>query len=148
MKLKEKGLYVAENLSSGQQYLLVVKGKSPMLRVANVLDLSQFAQYDVNTNQPASTCTINELISSIERTCDNFDWIPLQVKLDASTPTAKASKSNLQAYQVFSKNYENYVDLLTHNCDNQVVIDVSTTEDVPVEVATELVKQFRASLSI
>ena len=78
IKLKQKGLYIAEDLNTHEQYLVNVEGKSPMLRVVNAISISDFKHGAVKNANP----------TGVEDNVDNMTWTPLELKI-AIKPTKK-----------------------------------------------------------
>ena len=61
MKLEKAGIYVAENTSTEEQFLVNVIGNNPLLKIKSVISLSMFIQ-DITK----ITVSQNELITHIE----------------------------------------------------------------------------------
>lgn len=134
-KLKQKGLYIAENLTTHEQYLVNVEGKSPMLRVMNVISVTDFRNGNVKNISP----------STIEENVDNMSWIPLGIKI-AIKPTKKGLKANLEDYKSLEENRDRYRQMLEDGKEAEIATDICCNENVSIEKALEIVKQFKLSL--
>ena len=84
MKLEKAGIYVAENTSTEEQFLVNVIGNNPLLKIKSVISLSMFIQ---DITKIASSQ--NELITHIEENVNIFNWIPFQIKLNKEEYTEK-----------------------------------------------------------
>lgn len=135
IKLKQKGLYIAEDLNTHEQYLVNVEGKSPMLRVVNAISISDFKHGAVKNANP----------TKIEDNVDNMTWTPLELKI-AIKPTKKEIKTHLEDYKSLEKNHDKYRQMLEDGKESEIATDICCNEDVSIEVALEIVKQFKLSL--
>lgn len=135
MKLKQKGLYIAEDLTTHEQYLVNVEGKAPMLRVINAISISDFKHGATKVSNP----------NKIEDNVDNMTWAPLEVKI-AIKPTKREAKIHLEDFKSLKANYDKYRQMLEDGKESEIATDICCNEDVSIEVALELVKQFKLSL--
>ena len=135
IKLKQKGLYIAEDLNTHEQYLVNVEGKSPMLRVVNAISISDIKHGIIKNDNP----------TKIEDNVDNMTWTPLELKI-AIKPTKKEIKTHLEDYKSLEKNHDKYRQMLEDGKESEIATDICCNEDVSIEVALEIVKQFKLSL--
>ena len=82
MKLEKAGIYVAENTSTEEQFLVNVIGNNPLLKIKSVISLSMFIQ-DITK----ITLSQSDLITHIEENANIFNWIPFQIKLNKEENT-------------------------------------------------------------
>lgn len=132
MELTKKGLYIAEDLKTQQQYLVAVDGIAPMLYVTNILSIDEF----VNVTDGGWELDISSRVNE-------FSWIPLEHKL--IKPTSKEIAINLENYSVIKDNYDRFKELLTIGEDEKVLIEICTCEDISMEKAKEIVKHLKLS---
>lgn len=132
MMLTKKGLYIAEDLKTQQQYLVAIDGIAPMLYVTNILSIDEF----VNVTNGGWELDISSRVNE-------FSWIPLEHKL--IKPTSKEIAINLENYSVIKDNYDRFKELLTIGEDEKVLIEICTCEDISMEKAKEIVKHLKLS---
>lgn len=136
MNLEEKGLYVAENLVTGDTYLVNVIGKLPMLSINNCIRLSDFINGEVKTDK--------SIIESISDNCEKYNWTQLKCKIDIK-PTPKVASDTISKYKIFNKKHKEFIEKLINNDENSVIIEICKEENLPIETAKELLKQFKLS---
>lgn len=135
IKLKQKGLYIAEDLTTHEQYLVNIEGKSPMLRVINAISISDFKHGATKAANPIK----------IEDNVDNMTWTPLEFKI-AIKPTKREIKAHLEDYKSLEKNHDKYRQMIEDGKESEIATDICCNENVSIEVALEIVKQFKLSL--
>ena len=72
-------------------------------------------------------------------------WTPLELKI-AIKPTKKEIKTHLEDYKSLEKNHDKYRQMLEDGKESEIATDICCNEDVSIEVALEIVKQFKLSL--
>ena len=70
---------------------------------------------------------------------------PLEVKI-AIKPIKKEAKVHLEDFKSLETNYDKYRQMLEDGKESEIATDICCNEDVPIEVAIEIVKQFKLSL--
>lgn len=138
MKLEKAGIYVAENTSTEEQFLVNVIGNNPLLKIKSVISLSMFIQ---DITKIASSQ--NELITHIEENVNIFNWIPFQIKLNKEENTKTEVIEN---YKYLSSNRDKIIEAIRNNKENEVIIEFCKKEGISVANAWNLLKQFKLSL--
>ena len=138
MKLEKAGIYVAENTSTEEQFLVNVIGNNPLLKIKSVISLSMFIQ-DITK----ITLSQSELITHIEENVNIFNWIPFQVKLNKEENTKTEVIEN---YKYLSSNRDKVIEAIRNNKENEVIIEFCKEEGISVANAWNLLKQFKLSL--
>lgn len=137
LKLEKRGLYIAENMTNHEQYLVAISGIAPMLRVANVISISNFVK-NQSTEEPLSTL--------IEENVNNFTWTPLEHKIAIDTSEKKEEiKKNVSDFQSLVEKREKYIELTKDGITN-AALELCIDENISIEMATEAIKQFKLSL--
>lgn len=137
-ELKARGLYIAEDLHSHEQYLVNVEGTSPMLYITNVISISEFVNSDGYSKE-------NKLREAITVSVSNFSWTPLECKIAIKEPK-KTIKAAISDYPSLSEKYDFYKELIEKGDDSKAIMELCINESIDVGVATELIKQFKLSL--
>lgn len=75
--LNKPGLYVAEHNSTGKQFLVSIGGELPMLRVINIINLSDFTG-----GVYASDADKRILQNDMEAHPNTYTYTPIQIKLE------------------------------------------------------------------
>ena len=127
--LNKPGLYVAEHNSTGKQFLVSIGGELPMLRVINIINLS-----DNKDKQ--------KLQDDMEAHPNTYTYTPIQVKLEKESKDVKEDVLDLSRYSTLVENK----DKLLGMDDNMAVITICKDEGLDVAIATEIWKQFKLSL--
>lgn len=135
--LNKPGLYVAEHNPTGNQYLVSITGELPMLRVANILDLSKFVLGVTETIN-----TIDKLKADMQQAPNEYTYTLLQTKLVKQSEVIKEDILDLSKYSSLNTNKE---ELLKMD-DNMAIITICKDEDLNMATATEIWKQFKLSL--
>lgn len=135
--LDKPGVYVAEHNATKKQYLVSITGQLPMLRVANILDLSNFT-FGLNS----TVSTVDKLKEDMQNAPNEYTYSPLQVKLERKTEEVKEDILDLSRYSTLVENK----DKLLGMDDNMAVINICKDEGLDVATATEIWKQFKLSL--
>lgn len=138
MKLEKAGIYVAENTSTEEQFLVNVIGNNPLLKIKSVISLSMFIQ-DITK----ITLSQSELITHIEENVNIFNWIPFQIKLNKEENTKTEVIEN---YKYLSSNRDKIIEAIRNNKENEVIIEFCKEEGISVANAWNLLKQFKLSL--
>lgn len=138
MKLEKAGIYVAENTSTEEQFLVNVIGNNPLLKIKSVISLSMFIQ-DITK----ITLSQSELITHIEENVNIFNWIPFQIKLNKEENTKTEVIEN---YKYLSSNRDKVIEAIRNNKENEVIIEFCKEEGISVANAWNLLKQFKLSL--
>lgn len=138
MKLEKAGIYVAENTSTEEQFLVNVIGNNPLLKIKSVISLSMFIQ---DITKIASSQS--ELITHIEENVNIFNWIPFQIKLNKEENTKTEVIEN---YKYLSNNRDKIIEAIRNNKENEVIIEFCKEEGISVANAWNLLKQFKLSL--
>lgn len=138
MKLEKAGIYVAENTSTEEQFLVNVIGNNPLLKIKSVISLSMFIQ-DITK----ITLSQSELITHIEENVNIFNWIPFQIKLNKEENTKTEVIEN---YKYLSNNRDKVIEAIRNNKENEVIIEFCKEEGISVANAWNLLKQFKLSL--
>ena len=138
MKLEKAGIYVAENTSTEEQFLVNVIGNNPLLKIKSVISLSMFIQ-DITK----ITSSQSELITHIEENVNIFNWIPFQIKLNKEENTKTEVIEN---YKYLSSNRDKIIEAIRNNKENEVIIEFWKEEGISVANAWNLLKQFKLSL--
>ena len=138
MKLEKAGIYVAENTSTEEQFLVNVIGNNPLLKIKSVISLSMFIQ-DITK----ITLSQSELITHIEENVNIFNWIPFQIKLNKEESTKTEVIEN---YKYLSSNRDKIIEAIRNNKENEVIIEFCKEEGISVANAWNLLKQFKLSL--
>ena len=138
MKLEKAGIYVAENTSTEEQFLVNVIGNNPLLKIKSVISLSMFIQ---DITKIASSQ--NELITHIEENVNIFNGIPFQIKLNKEENTKTEVIEN---YKYLSSNRDKIIEAIRNNKENEVIIEFCKEEGISVANAWNLLKQFKLSL--
>ena len=78
--LNKPGLYVAEHNSTGKQFLVSIGGELPMLRVINIINLSDFVSgfYADSTDK-------QKLQDDMEAHPNTYTYTPIQVNMAVIT---------------------------------------------------------------
>ena len=135
--LNKPGLYVAEHNSTGKQFLVSVGGELPMLRVINIINLSDFV-----SGFYADEIDKRRLQNDMEAHPNTYTYTPIQVKLEKESKDVKEDVLDLSRYSTLVDNKDK---LLGMN-DNMAVITICKDEGLDVAIATEIWKQFKLSL--
>lgn len=138
MKLEKAGIYVAENTSTEEQFLVNVIGNNPLLKIKSVISLSMFIQ---DITKIASSQ--NELITHIEENVNIFNWIPFQIKLNKEE---NIKTEVIENYKYLSNNRDKVIEAIRNNKENEVIIEFCKEEGISVANAWNLLKQFKLSL--
>lgn len=138
MKLEKAGIYVAENTSTEEQFLVNVIGNNPLLKIKSVISLSMFIQ-DITK----ITLSQSDLITHIEENVNIFNWIPFQIKLNKEENTKTEVIEN---YKYLSSNRDKVIEAIRNNKENEVIIEFCKEEGISVANAWNLLKQFKLSL--
>lgn len=138
MKLEKAGIYVAENTSTEEQFLVNVIGNNPLLKIKSVISLSMFIQ-DITK----ITLSQSDLITHIEENVNIFNWIPFQIKLNKEENTKTEVIEN---YKYLSSNRDKIIEAIRNNKENEVIIEFCKEEGISVANAWNLLKQFKLSL--
>jgi hypothetical protein len=136
-KLKTAGLYIAEHLSSHEQFLVAIEGVAPMLRITNVISITEFATNTKTMMDPA------DLMESITDQVNGFDWITLQCKIaiDKEKKSNK-DKSLLNDYKCLETHFDEYCKLSLVELAKQIAVE----EDITIENAMNVARQFLDSV--
>lgn len=135
--LNKPGLYVAEHNSTGKQFLVSVGGELPMLRVINIINLSNFV-----SGFYADEIDKRRLQNDMEAHPNTYTYTPIQVKLEKESKDVKEDVLDLSRYSTLVENK----DKLLGMDDNMAVITICKDEGLDVAIATEIWKQFKLSL--
>lgn len=138
MKLEKAGIYVAENTSTEEQFLVNIIGNNPLLKIKSVISLSMFIQ-DITK----ITLSQSDLITHIEENVNIFNWIPFQIKLNKEENTKTEVIEN---YKYLSNNRDKIIEAIRNNKENEVIIEFCKEEGISVANAWNLLKQFKLSL--
>ncbi len=134
--LNKPGLYVAEHNSTGKQFLVSIGGELPMLRVINIINLSDFVSGFYADNKDKQ-----KLQDNMEAHPNTYTYTPIQVKLEKESKDVKEDVLDLSRYSTLVENK----DKLGMD-DNMAVITICKDEGLDVAIATEIWKQFKLSL--
>lgn len=134
--LNKPGLYVAEHNSTGKQFLVSIGGELPMLRVINIINLSDFV-----SGLYADATDKQKLQNDMEEHPNTYTYTPIQVKLEKESKDVKEDVLDLSKYSTLVENKE-----LLEMDDNMAVITICKDEGLDVATATEIWKQFKLSL--
>lgn len=135
--LNKPGLYVAEHNSTGKQFLVSIGGELPMLRVINIINLSDFV-----SGFYADATDKQKLQNDMEEHPNTYTYTPIQVKLEKEYEEIKEDILDLSKYSTLVENK----DKLLGMDDNMAVITICKDEGLDVAIATEIWKQFKLSL--
>lgn len=135
--LNKPGLYVAEHNSTGKQFLVSIGGELPMLRVINIINLSDFV-----SGLYANATDKQKLQNDMEEHPNTYTYTPIQVKLEKESKDVKEDVLDLSRYSTLVDNK----DKLLGMDDNMAVITICKDEGLDVAIATEIWKQFKLSL--
>lgn len=135
--LNKPGLYVAEHNSTGKQFLVSIGGELPMLRVINIINLSDFVSGFYADNKDKQ-----KLQDDMEAHPNTYTYTPIQVKLEKESKDVKEDVLDLSRYSTLVENK----DKLLGMDDNMAVITICKDEGLDVAIATEIWKQFKLSL--
>ena len=135
--LNKPGLYVAEHNSTGKQFLVSIGGELPMLRVINIINLSDFVSgfYADSTDK-------QKLQDDMEAHPNTYTYTPIQVKLEKEYEEVKEDILDLSKYSTLVENKDELLEM----DDNMAVINICKDEGLDVATATEIWKQFKLSL--
>lgn len=135
--LNKPGLYVAEHNSTGKQFLVSVGGELPMLRVINIINLSNFVSgfYTDEIDK-------RRLQNDMEAHPNTYTHTPIQVKLEKKSKDVKEDVLDLSKYSTLVENKDKLLEM----DDNMAVITICKDEGLDVATATEIWKQFKLSL--
>ena len=125
--LNKPGLYVAEHNSTGKQFLVSIGGELPMLRVINIINLSDFTG-----GVYASDADKRILQNDMEA----------HPKLEKKSEDVKEDVLDLSKYSTLVENKDELLEM----DDNMAVINICKDEGLDVATATEIWKQFKLSL--
>ena len=135
--LNKPALYVAEHNSTGKQFLVSIGGELPMLRVINIINLSDFVSGFYADNKDKQ-----KLQDDMEAHPNTYTYTPIQVKLEKESKDVKEDVLDLSRYSTLVENK----DKLLGMDDNMAVITICKDEGLDVAIATEIWKQFKLSL--
>lgn len=135
--LNKPGLYVAEHNATGEQLLVSIGGELPMLRVANVINLSNFT-----SGLYASEADKRKLQNQMEAHPNEYTYTSIQVKLVKQPEEIKRDILDLSKYSTLVENKDKLLEM----DDNMAVITICKDEALDVTTATEIWKQFKLSL--
>lgn len=135
--LNKPGLYIAEHNSTGKQFLVSIGGELPMLRVINIINLSDFV-----SGFYADAIDKQKLQGDMEEHPNTYTYTPIQVKLEKESKDVKEDVLNLSRYSTLVENK----DKLLGMDDNMAVITICKDEGLDVAIAAEIWKQFKLSL--
>lgn len=135
--LNKPGLYVAEHNSTGKQFLVSIGGELPMLRVINIINLSDFVSgfYADSTDK-------QKLQDDMEAHPNTYTYSPLQVKLERKAEEVKEDVFDLSKYSSLIENKDKLLEM----DDNMAVINICKNENLDIATATEIWKQLKLSL--
>lgn len=135
--LNKPGLYVAEHNSTGKQFLVSIGGELPMLRVINIINLSDFVSgfYADSTDK-------QKLQDDMEAHPNTYTYSPLQVKLERKAEEVKEDVFDLSKYSSLIENKDKLLEM----DDNMAVINICKNESLDIATATEIWKQLKLSL--
>jgi hypothetical protein len=135
--LNKPGLYVAEHNSTGKQFLVSIGGELPMLRVINIINLSDFVSgfYADSTDK-------QKLQDDMEAHPNTYTYSPLQVKLERKAEEVKEDVFDLSKYSSLIENKDKLLEM----DDNMAVINICKNEGLDIATATEIWKQLKLSL--
>ena len=91
--LNKPGLYVAEHNSTGKQFLVSIGGELPMLRVINIINLSDFVSGFYADNKDKQ-----KLQDDMEAHPNTYTYTPIQVKLEKEYEEVKEDILDLSKY--------------------------------------------------
>lgn len=134
--LDKPGLYVAEHNPTNQQYLVSIVGELPMLRVANIIDLSKFA-----IGLPLPVEITDRLRENMQQSPNEYTYTSIKV-LIKQPEEEKKDILDLSKYSTLVENKEKLLEM----DDNMAVITICKDENLNVATATEIWKQFKLSL--
>ena len=135
--LNKPGLYVAEHNSTGKQFLVSIGGELPMLRVINIINLSDFTG-----GVYASDADKQILQNDMEAHPNTYTYTPIQIKLEKKSEDVKEDVLDLSKYSTVVENKDKLLEM----DDNMSVITIIKDEGLDVATATEIWKQFKLSL--
>ena len=91
--LNKPGLYIAEHNSTGKQFLVSIGGELPMLRVINIINLSDFV-----SGFYADATDKQKLQNDMEEHPNTYTYTPIQVKLEKESKDVKEGVLDLSKY--------------------------------------------------
>lgn len=138
-RLTKAGIYIAEHLTTHEQFLVNVIGTAPLLKITNIVNLNEFSENVIIDND-----NIYHYKTELEEGVNDYSWIPLEhkkyIQIKRSNPL-----QGLNNYQCLKDNYEDYRKLILNERENEVLMDICTKENVSVEVAQEIIKELKQS---